>query len=285
MQSENPLSGKIALVTGATSGIGRVTAVELAKKGARVIVVGRNPSRVEDVVETIQKDGGSNLADGLVADLSNMSQVRSLAAQVLQSYPRLDILVNNAGALFNSRQTSADGFEMTFALNYLSPFLLTHLLLEMIKASAPARIVNVSSMAHVGARLNLQDLENTSRYFGWTAYGQSKLANLYFTYELARRLHDTHVTVNALHPGYVATNFGKGGHKIVNWAVAMSQVFAISPEEGAATSIYLASSPQVEGISGKYFIKKKAVQSSQISYNREISQQLWEVSEQMTGLV
>jgi NAD(P)-dependent dehydrogenase (short-subunit alcohol dehydrogenase family) len=155
----------------------------------------------------------------------------------------------------------------------------------MIKASAPARIVNVSSMAHVGARLNLQDLENTSRYFGWTAYGQSKLANLYFTYELARRLQDTHVTVNALHPGYVATNFGKGQHKIVNWVVAMSQIFAISPQKGAETSIYLASSPQVEGVSGKYFIKMKAVQSSQISYDREIGRQLWEVSEQMTRLV
>lgn len=285
MEKNNSLQGKIILVTGATNGIGKVTARELAKMGATTVVAGRNPEKTARTVMEIREASGNPAVDMLVGDLSSQVDVRRLAAEFRQRYDRLNVLVNNAGAYFMKRAESVDGIEMTFALNHLGYFLLTHLLLDALKAGGPARIVNVSSAAHIGGRLNLDDLEMKQNFSGWGAYAQSKLANLMFTYELSRRLEGQEITVNALHPGFVDTNFGVSngglGGRLMNVA---QKIGAISPEEGAETSIYLASSPEVEGISGKYFSKKKAVFSSRLSRDKALWQTLWERSLEMTGL-
>lgn len=278
------MKGKICLVTGGTGGIGRVTAQALAQKGATVVVVARNSQKAEKVVRQIREQTGNPQVDYLIGDLSVQSDVRRVAETFRARYNRLDVLINNAGQYFWKRQLSKDGIEMTFALNHLAYFLLTHLLLDMLIASAPARIVNVSSVAHLGARLNLKDLQNKHWVFGWTVYGRSKLANLYFTYELARRLKGTGVTVNALHPGFVATNFGRSNGGIFDLIFKIGQIAAITPEQGAQTSIYLATSPEVEGVTGLYFRKCKPIPSSPVSYREDIARQLWQVSEEMTGL-
>jgi NAD(P)-dependent dehydrogenase (short-subunit alcohol dehydrogenase family) len=220
----------------------------------------------------------------MLADLSVQAQVRRLAQEFKRRYSRLDVLINNAGGFFMKRQLSADGIEMTFALNYLSVFLLTSLLLDTLKASAPARIVNISSDAHRRARINFEDLELERKYSGFGAYGQSKLAVALFTYELARRLEGTQVTVNALHPGFVATNLGRNNGWRIKLFAPLVKLMALSPEEGAETSIYLASSSEVAGITGKYFDKKKAVRSSLASYDETAARRLWEISAEMTGL-
>lgn len=281
---QTTLNGKTVLVTGATGGIGRVTAEALAKMGAQMVLVGRNAQKTADTVAAVRQAAGNSKVDGLVADLSTQAGVRGLAEQFLARYDRLHVLVNNAGAFFMKREQSAEGLEMTFALNHLAYFLLTNLLLDTLKASAPARIVNVSSMAHQGARLNLEDLQNERSFSGWSAYGQSKLANLYFTYELSRRLEGSGVTANALHPGFVATNFGKSNGGIFRSLFGLFQMAAINPEEGAQTTIYLASAPEVQGVTGQYFDKKKAIRSSDVSYDAVIAKRLWEISEQMTGI-
>ena len=280
----NDLSGKSILVTGATDGIGKVTARELARMGARVTIVGRNPTKTQAAAAELSAQS-PHPVQTLVGDLSIQAEVRRVAAEYRAANPRLDVLVNNAGALFTSRQVSADGIEMTLALNHLNYFLLTHLLLDMLKASAPARIVNVSSAAHVGGRINLQDIQLTRGYSSWGAYSQSKLANVLFTYELARRLEGSGVTVNALHPGFVATRFGRSNGGLFDPLFRLFQVAAITPEQGAETSIYLASSPEVEGVSGRYFDKKKAVSSSALSYRKDTAEQLWALSEAMTASV
>jgi NAD(P)-dependent dehydrogenase (short-subunit alcohol dehydrogenase family) len=210
--------------------------------------------------------------------------VRRAADSFLKRHNRLHILVNNAGAVFTNREVSADGYEKTFALNHLAYFLLTNLLLDAIKAAAPARIVNVSSMAHHGARLDFDNLQNERGYSSFGAYGQSKLANIYFTYELARRLEGSGVSVNCLHPGFVATNFGKSNGGIAKIIFKMVQAAAISPERGAQTSIYLATSPEVEGVSGKYFSNRRAAASSAVSYDEKAANHLWKISQEMTGL-
>jgi len=279
------MSGKTCMVTGATSGIGRVTAQALAEQGARVIVVGRSPEKSAATVSHIKGQTGNDAVEFMLADLSAGEEIRRLAQEFTSRHPRLDVLVNNAGAFFWSRRQSADGFEMTFALNHLGYFLLTHLLLDTLKASAPARIVNVSSGAHHAAELDFDDLHGQGKYSGWQAYGRSKLANLLFTYELARRLEGTGVTVNALHPGFVATNlaannfgwFGPLVKRLVN-------LWAIDVDEGAQTAIYLATSPDVAGVTGKYFVEDKAVQSSPASYDRAAAGRLWQVSAELTGL-
>jgi len=279
------LEGKTVLITGATDGIGRVTARELARLGARVVIVGRNPEKAAQVSEALRRESGNPAVDFLVADLSSQAAIRQMAADFLQRYEALHVLINNAGALFMQRQVSVDGIEMTFALNHLGYFLTTLLLLERLKASAPARIINVSSMAHAGVRLNFSDLQNTRHYNGWIAYSQSKLANLYFTYELARRLEGRGVTVNALHPGFVASNFGRRDNGLFGAFFRLIQaVAAISPEEGAKTSIYLASSPEVDGVSGRYFVNCRAKASSPASYDREAAQRLWDISLDLCGL-
>ena len=272
------LRSKVCLITGATSGIGLVAARGLACQGARVVLVGRNPARCEAAVAQIHAETGNREVEVLRADLASQQQVRALARQLLERHPRLDVLVNNAGGMWLGRQQTADGLEMTFAVNHLAYFLLTQLLLEALKASAPARVVNVSSEAHRKAALDFDDLLGERRYGGWRQYCRSKLMNLLFTYELASRLEGTGVTVNALHPGWVATGFaGNNGWRGRVWQ-GIARCFALSPEEGAQTVLYLAAAPEVAGISGRYFIRARAVPSSPASYDEAAAKRLWQVS-------
>lgn len=278
------MQGKICLITGGTGGIGRITAEALARQGAEVTMIGRDLQKTQRVVQEIRQQTGNPHVEALIGDLSVQADVRRMAAEYRQSHDHLHVLINNAGAVFINRQVSQDGIEMTFALNHLAYFLFTNLLLDLLIASAPARIINVSSVAHVGAKLDLADLQNQKRYTSWSVYGQSKLANLYFTYELSRRLQGTGVTVNALHPGFVATNFGRSNGGIFNPLFRLFQVAAISPEEGAQTSIFLASDPSVAQVSGQYFAKSKAVRSSPVSYDENTARKLWQISADMTGI-
>jgi NAD(P)-dependent dehydrogenase (short-subunit alcohol dehydrogenase family) len=278
------MQGKICLVTGATSGIGRVTAQALAQQGATVVLVGRDAERTAATVSRIQQETGNPHVEGLLADLSAQAQVRQLAGEFQRRFARLDVLLNNAGAFFARRQVSVDGIEMTLALNHLAYFLLTHLLLDTLKATPAARIVNVSSNAHSKARFDFADPQGAQRYRGWYAYGQSKLANLLFTYELARRLAGTGVTANAVHPGFVATRFGHNNRGLVALFVWLAQCRALSPEQGAETLIYLATSPEVAGVTGAYFVKKRSVESSAASYDQAAAQHLWQLSEELSGL-
>jgi NAD(P)-dependent dehydrogenase (short-subunit alcohol dehydrogenase family) len=279
------MDGKTAVVTGGTSGIGMITARALARRGARVLLVGRDPERTRAVVEKIRPETGGGQIEPLLADLASQAEVRRLAAEVLERAPRIDVLINNAGALFLSRQMTVDAQERTFALNHLAPFLLTNLLGERLKASAPARIITTASAAHAGANIPFDDLQVASgRYRGMTAYSQSKLANILFTYELARRLAGTGVTANAVHPGFVATGFARNNGTGVRVAMTLLRPFTISPEQGAQTLIYLATAPEVEGVTGQYFTKRKPVKSSRQSYDEAAARRLWEVSARLTGL-
>ncbi len=280
------MQGKIVLITGATNGIGKVAALELAKKGATVVIVGRNRAKTEETLNEIKTKSGNPNVEMLIGDLSVLADVRRIAGEFKSKHDRLDVLVNNAGAVFASRQETADGYEMTFALNHLSYFLLTNLLLDVLKANAPSRIVNVSSEAHTNLALDFDDLQSKKSYAmgGFNPYGRSKLANVLFTYELARRLAGTGVTANVLHPGLVASGFGKNNPGLMNWIMNLVHLFAISEEKGAETIVYLASSPEVEGVTEKYWDKSKAVSSSQASYDEAAQKRLWEISEQMTGL-
>lgn len=265
---------KICLVTGATDGIGKVTARVLAEHGATVIGVGRDPAKTAATVAEMGDTPGS--LEFLTADLSSQAQIRTLVDAFKNKYDHLHVLVNNAGALFTSYHESVDGIEMTFALNHLGYFLLTNLLLDRLTASAPARIINVASDAHQGSTINFDNLGHRRQYSGWAAYGASKLANILFTYELARRLEGTDVTVNAVHPGFVDTNFQR--------AAGLTMRGHLTPEEGADTQIWLATSREVEGISGKYFVRRRDTHSSDASYDEVVAQRLWEVSAEMVGL-
>lgn len=279
------MRGRVCLVTGGTSGIGLVTVRGLAARGATVVMTARDATRAEAAVQQIRNETGNTQVNFLLADLSSQQQVRALAEEFSRSYPALHVLVNNAGGLFMRRLKTVDGYEMTFALNHLAPFLLTNLLLEELKASAPARVVTVSSAAHVGAHIHFEDLMySRTRYSPMGAYGQSKLANAMFAYELARRLEGTGVTSNALHPGFVATGFAKNNGTLYKYGMTLLRPFAISPERGAQTSIYLASSPEVEGVTGRYFVKRGPAKSSAVSYDEQAQRRLWEVSEELTGL-
>jgi NAD(P)-dependent dehydrogenase (short-subunit alcohol dehydrogenase family) len=276
---------KIVMITGATSGIGKETARVLAGMEARVVLVGRNQAKCEETLGWIIRETRNPNVECMLADLSSQEQIRRLADEFRVRYPRLDVLVNNAGALFLKRLESVDGIEMTFALNHLAYFLLTNLLLDRLKAAGGARIINVSSRSHDNAVMDFDDLQCRKEYSGMKAYGQSKLANLLFTYELARRLEGTGVTVNALHPGFVATNFGMNNEnplaKTILWLMHLG---ARSPEKGAETVIYLSSSPRVDNVSGKYFVDKKAVSSSSASRDTESAEKLWRVSEELVKL-
>lgn len=277
---------QVALITGGTAGIGQVTARALAYVGARVVILGRSLERLQETQQKIQKETGQ-VSDYLVADLSDLKQVQQAAHLFLEKYDRLDVLVNNAGVVNFSRLVSAQGYEQTFAVNHLSHFLLTNLLLERIKTTAAsqgeARIVNVSSGAHVRRMLNFNDLMNTKKYAGFSVYGQSKLANILFTFELARRLEGSGVTANALHPGFVASNFALNNNLIVRLGMKIAGLFALSPEEGAVTSIYLATSPKVKGISGQYFYKRQPEPASPAAYDLETARRLWQVSEELVA--
>lgn len=275
------LAGKVCLVTGATGGIGYITAHSLAAQGASVVVVSRNAAKCAEAVARIKTQTGNDKLNYLAGDLSNMAQVRAVAEQFLSQYDRLDVLVNNAGAVFATRQTSADGYEMTMALNHLNYFYLTKLLQDRLLASAPARIVNVSSEAHKGGSIRFDDLMSEKKYSAFGVYAMSKLANVMFTYELARRMEGSDVTANALHPGFVASNFGRSNGGMWGMIMPVVQLFAISPEKGAETTIFLASSPEVQGVTGQYFDKKRAVKSSVASYDTAAQRRLWDVSEQL----
>jgi len=275
------MNDKICLVTGANSGIGKVTAKALAAGGATVIMVCRNRDKGQAARDEIVRETRNENVDLMITDFSDLSQIRRLAADVKSKYPRLHTLVNNAGAYNGKRTLTRDGYETTFGVNHLGYFLLTAELLDLLKSSAPARIVNVASEAHRSASIVFDDLNLENGYSGWKAYGQSKLANVLFTYELARRLEGDRVTANCMHPGFVGTNIfdnvGGLGGKIAR----LITPFMRSPEKGADTVIWLASSPEVEGITGKYFIDRIAKESNPQSYDTAIAARLWEVSERM----
>src|SRR5579883_1994750 len=276
--SQKSMQGKICLITGATSGIGKATALGLARMGATVVMVGRDRARSEAVQSEIKARSGNSAVDLLIADLSSQASIRQLVRDFQQRYPQLHVLINNAGVYMLTRKETVDGLEMTFAVNYLAPFLLTNLLLDTLKASAPARIIQVNSNEHEQGYIDLNDLQSKKQYRPRRVYGQSKLAFLLFSYELARYLEGTGITVNSLHPGFVATNIGQGNvpafvGRIVRF---MLSFIGISPEEGAKTSIYLATSPDVEGITGKYFVKSIPVRSAPISYDEALQKRVWD---------
>ena len=278
------MQGKLCLVTGANSGIGKSTALGLAGMGATVVLACRDAERGQAAKRDIIK--GSNNEDVSLAlvELASLDSVRSFANDFQQKFSRLDVLVNNAGIYSSKRVVTVDGFESTFAINHLAHFLLTNLLLELLKASAPSRIVNVSSEAQSRGHINFSDLQGERKYSGWKSYPQSKLANVLFTYELARRLKGTGVTVNCVHPGGVRTNFGRKNGGLMGVAVKAFAPFMLSPEEGAKTVSWLASSPELEHLTGKYFAKQSEMKSSRESYDLEVARQLWEVSSELVGL-
>ena len=276
--------GRTLLVTGATAGIGRATAMGLARMGAHLAITGRDRGRAKDVAREIRTAGGGQV-DVFIADLSSQTQVRRLAVEVLQRFARIDALVNNVGGYWNTRHVTADGLERTFALNHLAPFLLTNLLLGRMQQSAPARVVTVSSNAPAMGRIDFNDLQGERSYSGARAYNQSKLANVLFTYELARRLHGTAVTANALHPGVVSTSFGaEDPGRVQRLFVPVMRPFMKTPTRGAATSIHLASAADVERVSGHYFVNSKPKKSSERSYDQVAAARLWQMSADLVDM-
>jgi NAD(P)-dependent dehydrogenase (short-subunit alcohol dehydrogenase family) len=279
------MTGKTVLVTGGTFGIGKATATGLAALGARVGITGRDTGRAEAAAAEIRAASGHPAIDVFAADMSAQAEVRRLAAEVLDTYPRLDVLVNNVGGFWAHRHVTADGLEHTFALNHLGPFLLTNLLADRLKASAPARIVTVSSGAHARGRIDFGDLQGEHAYSGQHAYSQSKLANVMFTYELAHRLSGTGVTATVLHPGVVNTAFAAEDSSILfKWALPLIRPLLKTPAEGAATPIYLASAPDVAGVTGSYFANRKPKTSNKASYDTAAAARLWQVSADLVDL-
>ncbi len=274
------MTGKICLVTGANSGIGFETAKALAKMGAHVVMACRNEAKARVAQQDIIKASKNPDVDLLIVDMSSLDSVRELAQTIKKNYQRLDVLINNAGVMLSKRQLSADGYEMQYAVHHLGPFLLTHLLLDLLKASASssssARIINVSSKLHSMANIEFDNLQAEKKFGLLKAYGMSKLALLMFSYSLAERLKGSGVTVNALHPGVIGSNLGG--------IPGFIKIFMKSPKRGAETSVFLASSPSVENVSGKYFSNCKPVNSSTASYNAEVAEKLWQLSAQQVGL-
>ncbi|MFX1241762.1 MAG: SDR family oxidoreductase [Promethearchaeota archaeon] len=276
------MEGKVCIITGANSGIGKETALALAKMNATVVMLCRNKQRGEKAQKEIIEQSKNKNVDLLLCDLSSLKDIKNLISEFKNKYEKLHVLINNAGVMLKNRIISLDGFEMNFAVHVLGPFLLTNLLLDILKKSAPSRIIVVASAAHKRAKIDFEDLQSENKkYRLFSAYGISKLAEILFTYELSRRLEGTKVTANAVHPGVVATNLGRDQSKFSQW---FAKKFFKSPEEGAQTSIYLASSSEVEGITGKYFINKEPRESSIESYNEENAERLWKICEEMTGL-
>ena len=276
------MDGKVCVVTGATSGIGKATAAALARLGATVVLVGRDRSRTEAAAAEIGSVSASP-PRAEIADLASLEQVRELAGR-LAGLERIDVLVNNAGLVLGERQTTPDGFEHVFALNHLAPFLLTSLLLPKLTASAPARVVTVTSDAHSAARLDLSDPNLEHGWDSWRSYANSKLANILFTRELARRLDGTGVTANCAHPGVVRTGFGREARPLLRLGVTIARPFMASPERGADTIVYLASSPDVADETGGYYVKRQRREPSAAARDDAAAQKLWEISEKMTGL-
>ncbi len=279
------MAGKTCVVTGATSGIGLAAAGALARRGARVVVAGHDPDRGRSAVDAIRAANGNAAVELAVADLSSLAEVRRLASELTDRYPRIDVLANNAGAYFARRRMTSDGFERTWALNVLAPFLLTHLLLDRLRASAPARVINTSSAAHERARLRPEELDGGWDYRGFRAYGASKLALNLVTEEFARRVDPQAVTVNAYHPGFVASRFGWNNGRMYRGAIRfLSRTFGVSSEAGADTLVYLASDPGVAGTTGRYFYERREVSASPLSYDRELAQAVWDACARDTGL-
>jgi len=278
------MNNKTILITGASGGIGLQSAIGLAKQGANIVMVGRDKERTSQAVELVKTQTGNRSVSYLLADLSSIQEVRRLAQEFKDKYPALDVLLNNAGAVLLRRKVSVDGYEMTLALNHLNYFLLTQLLLDMLKAAPSGRIVNVASRAHYRGHVNFEDLQSQHGYNGMRVYSMSKLMNVLFTYELARRLDGTNVTANCLHPGFVASNFGGNN----GWIARIAMRFMtgrIAVEEGAKCPIFLASSPDVQGVSGKYFnYDTQETRSSEESYDQNIARRLWDVSEELVAI-
>ena len=278
------MSGKVCLITGGSDGIGYAAARELAAMGARVVITGRNAAKTAAAVQRIAAETGNPAVEGLLADLSSQAATRRLAADALARLPRLDALLNNAGGIFLSRTRSVDGIEMTFALNHLAYYLLTSLLLELLRASAPARIINVSSSSHRKAgKFRLSDLPDADRSGGYRAYGRSKLCNILFTRELARRLAGSGVTVNATHPGLVRTGIARNNGLVGRAVNAFIGARGVSAVRGAATPVYLATSPEVAGVSGRYFVDCREIEPSAAAYDSELAAELWRLSASLTG--
>jgi NAD(P)-dependent dehydrogenase (short-subunit alcohol dehydrogenase family) len=275
------LSGKTCLITGANAGIGKVTAQKLAEMGATVVMVCRNRQKGEAALKQIKAKSGNASVELMIADLSSQAEIRRLADEFKAKHQRLEVLLNNAGVYLPKRALTVEGLEMTFAVNHLAYFLLTNLLLEVLQKSAPSRIVSVSSEAHKYGKVEFDNLQGEREYKGIPAYSNSKLENVLFTHELARRLAGTGVTANSLHPGAVATSIFRNTPKPIEWLI---KLLTMSPEKGAETSVYLATSGEVEGISGKYFEKKQEKYPSRTAQDEELARKLWQVSEQLTGL-
>jgi retinol dehydrogenase 12 len=274
------MTGKVCLVTGATAGIGQAAALLLAKRGATIVGVGRNPQKNKNSTEMISTETENPNVEYLLADLSSQKDIYKLAKQFKSKYHRLDVLINNAGATFGERLESIDGIEMTFALNHLGYFLLTNLLQDILEASAPSRVINVSSSLHKLGKINFDDIPFKEGYARSKAYQRSKLANIAFTYELARHFSNQKITVNAMNPGLVATNVGQSAGGIsAKMKGLVDRIAGLTPEEGAQTIIYLATSAEVAGVTGRYFVKEKSIPSSKITYDLDFCQHLWDVSE------
>src|SRR5438132_5755025 len=278
------MKDKVVMVTGANSGIGKAASLALAKMSATVVMVARNAEKGESAGSEIIRESQNNSVDLLIADLSSLDSVRQLAAKFQKKYSKLHVLINNAGLFNQRRHVTTDGYENTFATNYLAPFLLTNLQLDLLKASSPSRIVNVSSVGHYNGHINFDDLNLEKEYGGWKAYGQSKLALVLFTHELAKKLQGTGVTVNSVHPGTVATNIWSRPLGPVGFIMALPKLFMTTPKQGAETLDYLASSPDAKDLNGEYLEKLKTKKSSDESYNEDIAQRLWDVSTKLTRL-
>jgi retinol dehydrogenase 14 len=284
MAEPGPMTGRTVLITGGTGGIGKATAIGLAAKGARVAITGRDHGRAAAAAAEIRADGGPPV-DVFVADMSAQAEVRRLASEVLRTLPRLDVLVNNVGGFWNTRHVTVDGLERTFALNHLAPFLLTHLLVDRLVQSAPARVVTVSSDAQRLGRIDFADLQGERSCSGQRAYNQSKQANVLFTYELARRLRGTGVTATVLHPGVVRSGFGlEDPGRIQRVITPFAGLLMKTPEQGAGPPIHLASAPELDGVTGQYFRLRKPVRSNKRSYDEAAARRLWEVSAELVGL-
>jgi NAD(P)-dependent dehydrogenase (short-subunit alcohol dehydrogenase family) len=278
------MGGKTVLITGGTSGIGKAMAVAMTAMGANVVVVGRNPARGKAAVEEIKARSHSESVELMLADLSVQSEVRRLAEEFLERYDRLDVLANNAGLVQSKRTETPDGIETTLAINHLAPFLLTNLLIERLEQSAPSRVITVSSEAQRWGNVDFEDMQSRRKYRGFPVYGMTKLANIMFTYELAERLSGTGVTANCLHPGSVGTNFGQNNRGPMALFFRTFKPFMRSPEQGADTLIWLASSPEVEGLSGMYFSDRKVIEAKKVTCDPAARRRLWEISEDLTGL-
>jgi retinol dehydrogenase 14 len=278
------MGGKLVLITGGTSGIGKAAATALAAMEAEVVVVGRDGERGEGAVEEIRCESGNERVSLMVADLSVQAEVRRLAEEYKEHHDRLDVLVNNAGLVQSDRTETPDGIETTLAINHLAPFLLTNLLLDLLEKSAPSRIITVSSEAQRWGKMNFDDLQSEKRYRSFPVYGMTKLANIMFTFDLAERLEGTGVTANCVHPGTVNTNFGSNQRSPMNFLFRAFKPFMRSPEQGADTIVYLAASPDVEGMTGKYLSDRKLITASDEAYDENARRKLWEISEELTGL-